>query len=276
MTLDPIAQAYLDWCERERVPANTVRRRRSVLRAVPRPGTISRLEMETWWRSRDTFPDGRPRADSSRANELAVLRSFYRWCSIWEHRTDDPTARLLAPTVPSSVPRPAARTELDRIREHVADKPELRRAVILGAYCGLRVSEAARATWGDVDLEFCVLTVVGKGRKRRRVKVQRSMLDELLPADDRCPVAAVNIVTGTAVPLEPDALRQRANRAFRAAGVDITFHQLRHRYGTLAFQATRDLVAVRDAMGHASISTTAGYAAAATEVQDTIAAAVLG
>ena len=54
------------------------------------------------------------------------------------------------------------------------------------------------------------------------------------------------------------------------AGVDGTFHALRHRYGTLAYQATRDLVAVGRQMGHSSPVTTAIYAAASDDVADEI------
>ena len=64
------------------------------------------------------------------------------------------------------------------------------------------------------------------------------------------------------------------NRAIHRLGVEATFHSLRHRYGTLAYQATRDLVAVGRQMGHSSPVTTAIYAAAADDVADEIAAAV--
>ena len=69
-------------------------------------------------------------------------------------------------------------------------------------------------------------------------------------------------------------LQRRANRAIKAAGVDATFHQLRHRYGTVAYQATRDIVAVGQQLGHSSPVSTAIYAAASDEVADEIAAAV--
>ena len=59
-----------------------------------------------------------------------------------------------------------------------------------------------------------------------------------------------------------------------AYAFDATFHQLRHRYGTLAYQATRDLVAVGRQMGHSSPVTTAIYAAASDDVADAIAEAV--
>ena len=53
-----------------------------------------------------------------------------------------------------------------------------------------------------------------------------------------------------------------------------TFHTLRHRYGTLAYQATRDLLAVGRQMGHSSPVTTSIYAAPADDAADVIADAV--
>ena len=48
----------------------------------------------------------------------------------------------------------------------------------------------------------------------------------------------------------------------------------RHRYGTMAYQATRDLLAVGRQMGHSSPVTTSIYAAPADDVADVIAEAV--
>ena len=75
-------------------------------------------------------------------------------------------------------------------------------------------------------------------------------------------------------PGRTDTLQRRINRAIHRAGIDATVHQLRHRYGTLAYQATRDLVAVGRQMGHSSPVTTAIYAAASDDVADAIAEAV--
>ena len=69
-------------------------------------------------------------------------------------------------------------------------------------------------------------------------------------------------------------LQRRVNRAMKVAGVDGTFHSLRHRYGTLAYQATLDLVAVGRQMGHTSPVTTVIYAAASDDTADVIAEAV--
>ena len=94
------------------------------------------------------------------------------------------------------------------------------------------------------------------------------LIDQILPD------TGGYVVTGTDTPVSAAQLQRRVNRAIRAAGVDGTFHTLRHRYGTLAYQATRDLVAVGRQMGHSSPVTTAIYAAASDDVADEIAAAV--
>lgn len=44
-------------------------------------------------------------------------------------------------------------------------------------------------------------------------------------------------------------------------GFPETLHQLRHRFGTGTYHATRDLRVVQELMGHSSPVTTAGYAA---------------
>jgi integrase/recombinase XerD len=271
--VDPIAAAYLAWCERERHPENTIRRRRTVLRAVGNPGTATREQIEAWWDNRLVLPNGLPRADTTRANELAILRSFYTWCQIWEHRSDNPTVRLQSPRVGQGVPRPATRKEFDDVLAFLellpTDGPALRRAVLLGTWAGLRISEAAALSWPDIDLDTRQARVVGKGRKTRLVTFSAKLLDELGPAH------AGNVVTGRAKGWATTTLGRKVNAAIHAAGPDITFHKLRHRYGSTAYQRTKDPKALANQMGHASVATTMSfYAAAADDAARAIADAV--
>ena len=259
--IDPLSLAWLDHLEAERQPPNTTSRRRSVLRSVGNAGTASREDIEAWWASR------RHLQGSTRANDLACLRSFYRWCRRWEHRDDDPTTRLDAPKVDKGLPRPVSRHDLRRLLDTLPD--DMRRAVALGAYAGLRVSEVAALHWSDVDVEARRARIIAtKGTKSRLVAIGSVLIDQILPD------TGGNVVTGTSEQLSASALQRRVNRAIQRAGVDATFHQLRHRYGTLAYQATRDLVAVGRQMGHSSPVTTAIYAAASDDVADQIAEAV--
>lgn len=261
---DPTSAAYISWCIDEREPRNTIRRRRAVLRSVATAGTATREDIETWWAGR------RHLAATTRSNDLAVLRSFYRWCQIWEKRTDDPSIRLKAPRTSSGSPQPTSRGDLDRILEHVADQPQLRRAVLLGVWAGLRREEAAALDWRDIDPDTRRARVKGKGGKIREVSLSSKLLTEL--GDNP---GAGNVVTGRDRGWAPDTLGRKVNAAMAAAGVNGTFHKLRHRYGSVAYQRTKDPKALAQQMGHASVSTTMSfYAAAADDAGQAIADAV--
>lgn len=259
--MDDLSQAHLDHLDAEREPPNTIASRRRVLTSLGNAGTASREEVEAWWATR------RDKAPGTRSNDLANLRAFYKWCARWEHREDDPTRRIDAPKVSKGLPHPTSRTDLRKLLEG-ALPPDLTRAVALGAYAGLRVSEVAALDWRDVDLEARRARVLGKGQKWRLVALGVILIDYLLPDTGR------NVVTGTDEVHSAAQLQRRVNRAMKAAGVDGTFHSLRHRYGTLAYQATLDLVAVGRQMGHTSPVTTVIYAAASDDTADIIAEAV--
>ena len=253
-----------DWIAhltQERRPANTVATARRVMRSLPNASDATREDVEAWWASRAHL------SPATRSNDLAILRTFYAWCRRWEHRDDDPTARLDAPKVDKGLPRPLSRADLHRLLAVLPD--DLRRAVALGAYAGLRVSEVAALHWHDVDLEARRARILhGKGGKSRLVALGAVLIDQILPD------TGGNVVTGTKQSMSAATLQRRINRAIHRAGIDATFHQLRHRYGTLAYQATRDLVAVGRQMGHSSPVTTVIYAAASDDTADIIAEAV--
>ena len=258
---DPLSARWLAYQRAERVPPNTALRRQATLRSIGNAGVASRDQVEAWWASR------RHLSPATRSNDLANLRAFYKWARRWEHRDDDPTTRIDAPRVDKGLPRPLSRTDLARLLSTLPD--DLRRAVALGAYAGLRVSEVAALHWHDVDLEARRARIhKGKGGKSRVVALGAVLVDHLLPD------TGGNVVTGTSMMYSAATLQRRVNRAMHRAGVDGTFHALRHRYGTLAYQATRDLVAVGRQMGHSSPVTTAIYAAASDDVADEIAEAV--
>ncbi|MCM0622199.1 tyrosine-type recombinase/integrase [Nocardioides bruguierae] len=262
---DPLAVAWLEHMDRQGTAVNTIRARVRVLRSLAastgRPlADLTREDCEAWWDSRAHL------APATRSNDLACLRAFFKWAARWEHRADDPTNRLDAPKVPQGLPHPVSRADLQTLLTELDG--DLRRAVCLGAYAGLRVAEAAALRWEAIDTEARRITVLGKGQKTRAVGLSPLLLDQLLPA------TGGNVVTAGGDTYTAANLQRKVNRAIRAAGVEETFHGLRHRFGTLAYASTGDLLGVSRAMGHASVTTTAIYAATGDEVLDRIAVAV--
>lgn len=264
MTEDMVA-AWLIHLQMDRnLSPNTLRTYARTLRTFPNAMEATPDDVEAWWRERAPFLTA-----TSRNNELAALRSFYRWAVRWQHRPDDPTVRIDALKVDKGLPRPISRADLWRVLDADTTDDVVRRAVCLGAWAGLRISEAAALGWDDVDDETRRLRVLGKGRKTRLVGCSAMLLDSLLPRVD-----GANVVTGTARAYAPGTLDRRVNRAMKAAGVDATFHQLRHRFGTVALAASGNLLAVSRAMGHENPATTAIYTATSDADLDVIADAV--
>ena len=258
---DPLSRAWIEHQEQQKTPPNTIKRRESTLRNIGNAGAATREEVEAWWNGRTHL------APATRSNDLANLRSFYKWCQRWDHRDDDPTRRIDAPKVPNGLPRPMSRHDLHRALTAFPD--DLRRAAALGAYAGMRVSEAAALDWQDVDAEAGTVDVIeSKGTKSRRIAVSPVLMDALLPN------TGGNVVRAGKKAYSADTLQRKVNRALLRVGIDATFHQLRHRYGTLAYQATGDLLAVGRMMGHSSVTSTAIYAQANDDIAAKIASAV--
>ena len=255
-------ERFLRWAELDRRRSDhTLTRYRAVLAQIEDPASATAEQIETWWDSRTHL------SEATRANELACLRAFYKWATRFDVRADDPTRRLDAPRIPNHVPRPIGESDLNRLL--AAAEPDLARALALGAYAGLRVSEAAALEWSHIDQESRRIYVRGKGRKERVFGLSPVLLDKLLPE------TGGNVVTAGGTAYSAATLQRKVNRYIDRSGVGHTFHDLRKRAATLAIAKTGDVYAVAQAFGWSSIETASSYAAVSDESLDRIAAAVV-
>lgn len=264
-----VVDRWLHYLEQRGRSPETIRTYRSAIRgfmdAISEPDLLSANveDVEQWWAGLEGL------APRTRTRHLSCVRSFYTWAMRYDLIERDPTRRLDAPSLPKGSPRYVTRDQLDVLR--TALPADLLRAALLGAWAGLRVSEAAILSWDDIDTDLMRINVRGgKGDKSRPVGMAPLLLDALLPV-----VAGANVVTGTNHVYTAGALQRRVNRAMKAAGVEATFHQLRHRYGTITYGATGDPLAVAAAMGHASLETTRIYAAVSDDALAKVAAAAV-
>ena len=260
-----LTNQFIDWATRDRRRSpHTIARYRTVLSEVfpahGNPTEITTEQIEAWWATRYTL------SPATQANELACLRSFFKWATRFDHRPDDPTRRLDAPKVPNTVPRMIGRTDLEKLlHEHTNDAPDLRRAFALGAYGGLRVSECAELDWRDIDIEQRRIYVRGKGQKERPVPLSAVLLDYLLPN------TGGNVLTGGKEAYTGATLQRKVNRLMTRVGVDHTFHDLRKRGASIALSKGANPAAVRTMFGWASMETVSHYAVVGDEELDRIA-----
>lgn len=132
-------------------------------------------------------------------------------------------------------------------------------------YAGLRRGELRAMRWGDVDLDRGVIRVlrswdpvVGmiepKSRAgRRTVPVPGVLRRHLRPG----PPEDLAFGRTPRDPFDPSTTSDRANRAWKAAGLKpITLHECRHTFASLLIAAGANPKAVQTYMGHASITVT--------------------
>jgi len=220
-------RAYLGWLARRRLDRRTIARRLSALR-----GFFRHACREGWARANPAQAVGVPKRGRRlpavlQAEPLAAHLDGYRGAGGFLAR------------------REAALLEL-------------------GYGAGLRVGEIAALAWSD--LEEGTVRVVGKGNKERRVPLTRAASsalaawrEEATAALGRLPARVFVSRQGRAV-----SVRQIQRVVKRAlAGVaereGVSPHTLRHSFATHLLDRGADLMAVKELLGHESLSTTQLY-----------------
>jgi site-specific recombinase XerD len=193
--------------------------------------------------------------------QMSFVRCFYAWALDEDLVETDPSARLQTPKVPRLLPHPISEEDLERAIEGADDR--MRAILCLAAFCGLRAAEVADLDWRNVYLTGPepTLRVVGKGSKERIIDLSPKMVRilERLP-DRRGPV----IRRGDGKPGRntPNTISQVAIRHLRSCEIVGSLHWGRHRAITIVCRIGGLRVA-QEFAGHASASTTGGYAAVA-------------
>lgn len=249
---------------------NTISTYARTLRTLPAdPLAMTREQVEAWWASRARDADGNERPHSSRNNELSAVRMFFKYCLRYELRGDDPTSRIDQLREQKRESKFIGHQDLQHLLAHLP--PDMRRALALGVYAGMRVSEVARLNWDDINMDLRRISVTGKGDKQRLVGLSARLLDILLPE-----IPGGNVVTASTEEYSGHYLSIKVNKAMQRNGLSrgLTFHSARHRYGYMAAASGVPITSIARSMGHESIVVTQRYIAAVSSDLDLIAEAV--
>lgn len=178
-----------------------------------------------------------------------------------------PTRGVRLPTIRNARMRCATPQEAAALQAAV---PTRDRAVWATAfYSGLRRGELMALRWEDIDLKAGTIHVQRswnmehgpgdtKNRDRRRVPIAAT-LREQLAAERLRQAPGVELCFGPAAgrPFRPDSLQERADRAWKAAGLQrVTLHDCRHTFASLMIAANVNAKALSTYMGHSSIAIT--------------------
>ncbi len=263
-TNDGLVLMHLEWMRARGMAQGSIRARKSLLKrleefAEVNPAGVTHSHVESYLAMRRTGEgkSGGTISDSTYANDVSGLKNFFGWLQRFNYRMDDPTARVdrgrLNRTIVQPIPDPTLSDVLDG-----AEGDDLV-MLCLAAFAGLRACEIADLTWGDVDeVGGTIYVRKGKNGKPRIVPLTQPVRDALLTLPWR---------SGQIIRRRDGRGRTTANlvtkRAQRILGGRVngghSLHQLRHRWASAAYQATKDIRAVQEGLGHSSVSTTAIY-----------------
>lgn len=217
-------------------------------------------------------------ARRSIARKLSAIRTFFRYLHREGIVEANPSRTVRSPKLDRRLPAWLTRSDLDRLFVLAENRAAegafqgLRDLAILETFyaTGMRVSELQGLSLRDIDLVGDQVKLRGKGRKERIVPLgsaaaralrryeprRREVLDrtgsperEALFLSDR----GSRLSTRRIQTLVGELLDRVADQG------ELSTHSLRHSFATHLLDAGADLMAVKELLGHASLSTTRIY-----------------
>jgi integrase/recombinase XerC len=215
------------------------------------------------------------------ARKIASLRSFFRYAKRHKIITTNPTLTLISPKLEKRLPSFLDESAVNRLFDAIDTSTPLGRrdAAILELFysTGMRLNELIQLNVDDVDFSQGVVKVTGKGSKQRILPVGRRALQAIraYEADRRKNVLVEKqgnnqsalFVTPKGLRFYPEAvIRMVKNHIGKVSELEKRSpHVLRHTFATHLLNRGADLRAVKELLGHESLSTTQVYTHVSTE-----------
>jgi integrase/recombinase XerC len=218
-------------------------------------------------------------ARRSIARKLSAVRSFFRYMHREEVVDANPARTVRSPKLEKTLPAWLTRLEVERlfdVAQHGSAENTFRgtrdHAIVELFYAtGMRLSELHGLDMSQLDLVGDQARVMGKGRKERIVPLGRPAVAALRRYEVRRNEVAAR--SGRTADRNAVFLSERGSRLSArqiqnivrgfldriADDAGVSTHSLRHSFATHLLDAGADLMAVKELLGHVSLSTTRIY-----------------
>jgi integrase/recombinase XerC len=210
----------------------------------------------------------------SAARKLAAARTFFRFLHAEERIEFSPGRAVRGPKLDKRLPGHLSRGDVEEVfafAERAAADNTLagtRMLVVLELLygSGLRLSELHALDVGTIDEYARQVRVLGKGRKERIVPVTEAAVTAIgryvprrAEVTDR--TSGALLVNAKGSRLSKRSIQEAVRKSFAAAAGarGLSAHALRHSFATHLLEGGADLLAVKELLGHVSLSTTQVY-----------------
>ncbi|MEN8144006.1 MAG: tyrosine recombinase [Gemmatimonadota bacterium] len=209
---------------------------------------------------------------SSVARIQSALRTYFSFLLEEGHTESDPTEHLESPRAARPLPEALSITQVERLlaapdpASFLFQRDQAMLETLYGS--GLRISELNSLQRRDLLLEDGLISVEGKGKRRRIVPLGgratvalRDYLGDLRERLDRGEGGGVVFLSRHGRPLSRMGTWKIVRRRVLKAGIGqrVTPHTLRHSFATHLLEGGAPLEAVQEMLGHADIATTQIY-----------------
>jgi len=205
----------------------------------------------------------------SAARKLASIRAFFHFMLKRKAIDVNPAISLRAPKIEAHLPAFVSEIEIANALESIdrSQAGSRDRAILELFYgTGMRLSELAGLCMDQIDFNNATVRVMGKGRKERVIPVGRKVLMVIRAYlsirstfDPKDRNALFLNLKGRRI--SPRGIQSIVNKRLRQVSEKrkLSPHILRHSFATHLLDHGADLRAVKELLGHASMSTTQVY-----------------
>ncbi|OOR97002.1 tyrosine recombinase XerC [Haemophilus paracuniculus] len=199
---------------------------------------------------------------------LVVLRQWFAYLVRCEQIAVNPAVGIKAPKVGKHLPKNIEAEEIDKLLKIESNDPLALRDLAMMELMyssGLRLSELQNLDLNDMDLTAREVRLLGKGNKQRIVPIGSKALQAIenwlaarttfQPQDN----AVFLNKFGKRLSHRSIQLAMQKWGQKQALDVHLHPHKLRHSFATHMLEASQDLRAVQELLGHSSLATTQIY-----------------
>lgn len=206
----------------------------------------------------------------TRSHKISILKSFFYLLLREEIIINNPALNLTVPKTTKNIPDILSLEEVSSLLDFEVKTPYNARdkAILELLYSsGLRVSELLNLEISNIDLQDCLIRVMGKGKKERIIPLGDYAIDALkVYLNDYRP--SINIKNSNYAFLNKNGTKLSRQAIFKTIKLqaikkgikkNISPHTLRHTFASHLLKNGADLRIIQELLGHENLSTTQVY-----------------